>query len=122
MGGNIEKRRRKRVDYIIDTTFINADGAEVPCIIHDISMSGFYIHTKNPQPKQSKVQVKITLQIGNEIQKVSADCIVIRSIRDSENSVNSGMALEIVRIDPDSSITLYNMVKFQSQDIVRTNI
>ena len=121
MDGNIEKRIRKRVDYLIDTTYIIADGSEIPCIIHDISMSGFYLQTEDPQPEQSKVQVKITLQIGNEKQKVSAECIVIRSVRDTENSENSGMALQVIRIDQDSSITLYNMIKYQSHDFVQTN-
>ncbi len=102
-----EKRMRERVVYIIDTSFILPDGKEISCTIQDISMSGFYIETMQVQPKDSEGKLKILLRLGDNQKTVTAVCRVARMDK-------MGMALTITHIDQESSITLFNMIKFQS--------
>jgi len=102
-----EKRVRERVVYIIDTTFILPNGKNISCTIQDISMSGFYMVTMNPQPVGTEGKLKIILRLGETVKTVIASCRVTRTD-------NKGMALAITQIDQDSSIILFNMIKFQS--------
>ncbi len=110
-----EKRERLRVDYVIGTEFILENGEKLNCIIRDISMGGAFLLTEHPLPAQSKGQLKITLRCGEEKKEVLAHCVVIRSADQNVNLQEKGMAVQILEIDPDSSIILYNVVKFQAQ-------
>ncbi len=102
-----EKRVRERVVYIIDTNFILSDGNEISCTIQDISMSGFYMVTMQAQPEGTEGRLKIILRLGDTVKTVNAICRVARKDK-------RGMALTIIQIDQESSITLFNMIKFQS--------
>lgn len=110
---NEEKRQRKRVNFKLSTVFINDAGTEYDCLLRDVSMSGFYIVTPNIQPEGSSIDIQIILTSGQDTQKVKARCTVIRSVVEAQYASNSGMALHISQIDPDSSIVLYNMIKYQ---------
>lgn len=110
---NEEKRSRKRVDFKLSTVFSTEDGIEFDCLLRDISMSGFYIVSPHVQPEGAKVEIRIVLSSGQDTQHVKAQCSVIRKVMDKQYSSNSGMALHILQIDPDSSIVLFNMVKYQ---------
>ena len=118
---NVEKRERKRVDYIINAVFNSEQGNQISCTIQDISMSGFYLKTTNPLPVSSKGQVSIQLQFGEEHKEVHVECIVARCMNDPENKENAGMAVQITKMDPDSSITLYNMIRYQSETSIHSN-
>ncbi len=110
-----EKRERIRVDYVIGTEFILENGKKLNCIIRDISMGGAFLLTEYPEPPQSKGQLKIVLKCGEEEKKVQAHCVVIRAVNNSDNPQDNGMAVQILEIDTDSSIVLYNVVKFQTK-------
>jgi len=113
MISNEEKRGRERVDFKITSIFLTEDGTECDCLLRDISMSGFYIQTENIQLEGKKIEIQIELSSGMDKQHVKAQCSVIRSTKDPQLLANSGMALNIIQIDPDSSIVLFNMVKYQ---------
>ena len=100
-----EKRVRERVVYVIDTVFLPANGNKISGTVRDISMNGFYLITKQPQPKGTKGTLKIVLQLGDAVKTVQADCRVTRT-------EEKGMALTINKIDEEGSITLFNMIKF----------
>lgn len=109
-----EKRGHMRVDFFLETYYKTVDGQQFACMLKDISMSGFYILSNNPQPTGTQVELIINLNSGQDKQAVNAKCAVIRMIKEKEKSVKTGMALHIHQIDPDSSIVLYNMIKYQN--------
>ena len=113
MISNEEKRSRERVDFKISSVFLTEDGTEFDCLLRDISMSGFYIQTVNTQPEGKKIEIRIELSSGMDKQYVKAQCSVVRCTKGPQLSADSGMALNILQIDPDSSIVLFNMVKYQ---------
>ena len=107
-----EKRGRERVDFKISSVFVTEDGSTFNCLLKNISMSGFYIQTERIQPDGSHINIYIELLSGMSKQYVKAKCTVVRTIK-NQPSKNLGMALHILQIDPDSSIVLFNMVKYQ---------
>jgi len=111
MDKNLEKRKRERVDYVLDAKFTLSGGKTITCKLHDISMSGFFLQTEEVLSVGSKGTIHITLQFGENIRKVEALCTVTRSLKRLDAS---GFALQISKIDTDSSINLYNMIKFQT--------
>jgi hypothetical protein len=117
-----EKRKRKRVAFNINTSFVPENGEPLPCVVQDISMSGFFLQTEKPFSQQTKGTVTIHLQFGDESKEVRAECVVARCIEDTEKPENSGMAVQIIQIDPDSSITLFNMVRYQSESSAKSNL
>ncbi len=100
-----EKRIRKRVAYIIDSIFYPTDGEKISGTIQDLSMNGFYLKTARPRLKNTIGELKILLKLGDKVKTVQATCRVTRTDTD-------GMALTITQINEESSITLFNMIKF----------
>lgn len=104
-----EKRVRERVNYIIDTLFTTEDNTLINGTVKDLSMNGFYLETEQPLPVDAQGRLKIILQLGETVKTMEAVCHVIRK-------EDRGMALTIDQIDQESSITLYNMIKFYLKD------
>ena len=109
-----EKRERKRVDYVIGTEFIFTDGTELKGILRDISMGGAFLITENHHEGNTRGKLKIHLNCGNQDKEIQADCLILRTVNGQEDPTKNGIAVQIVDIDPDSSITLYNVVKYQT--------
>ena len=111
-----EKRNRIRVNYIISSTFIRGDETELVCSLHDISMSGAYLATDNPCAIGERGRLLIQLRCGDEDKTVNASCEVVRVISDTKGQNPAGMAVQITSIDTDSSIILFNMIRYQSDE------
>lgn len=119
MISNEEKRGRERVDFKISSVFETEDGRTFDCLLKDISMSGFFIQTGHTQPEGKKIEIHIELTSGRDKQTVNAKCTVIRSVKKQELN-QSGMALNIQQMDQNSSIVLFNMVKYQMHKSIQT--
>ncbi len=111
-----EKRERNRVEYVLGTKFVLETGEVINCIIRDISMGGAFLLTEHPPEAQTTGELKIVLKCGEEKKEIVATCNVLRAVTNHDDPQKNGMAVQIVDIDPDSSIVLYNVVKFQSKE------
>jgi len=110
-----EKRKRKRVSFIIQTEFIPDSGERIYPLIQDLSMNGLFLQTEGRPGLGTKGKIEILLQCGNEEKKLSAQCRVIRHVAPSPQNPIGGVGLEIYEIDPDSSILLFNIIKYQTE-------
>ena len=107
-----ERRRHPRVKFVITAVFETADDVRKDHQCENISMSGLFLRTDEPLPVGTRGNVLIVLECGDDRIEVRAECKVSRVV-DSKSGQLSGMGLEYVALDPDSSIALYNVVRYQ---------
>lgn len=105
-----DKRRRERVPFEIHAEFTSVDGQLIKGTLHDLSMSGFFLKGEPLCEVGSRGTIKILLVLGLQKISIEADCVVARVVDSTESR---GLALQIAKIDTDSSIHLYNIIKFQ---------
>jgi len=108
----VERRKRKRVPFISGTEFIIENKKIMPQL-QDISMSGMSLQTAEIENIGTTGEIVIHLICGEEKKEIHALCRVVRHILPAAEHSVKGMGLEIVRIDPDSSILLYNLIRYQ---------
>ncbi|MFH1216843.1 MAG: PilZ domain-containing protein [Pseudomonadota bacterium] len=108
----MEKRKRPRVDFSIDAVFETGENIRTDHQCEDISMSGVFLRTSEPFPVGSVGNLLLVLECGDERVEVRAQCRVTRVVV-GESDKPSGMGLEFVSLDSDSSIALFNVVKYQ---------
>ncbi len=107
---NKEKRIRERVDYQIGAEFSSPDCKTIKAKIKNVSMSGMLMITDETIPEGIDGNVRIELEFGENNLYVYASCKVIRQEK-------SGIAIQLTNIDPQSSITLYNMIRYQTPTV-----
>ena len=112
-----EKRARKRVLYRFEAK-VEVSGYQVIYPeIHDISMSGVYIKTEETVPVGTRGHITIVLRCGDIQEKIYSQFIVQRVIKQASESQPRGFAVLFEDIDTESSITLFNIIKYQSGEV-----
>ena len=113
----LDKRGRKRVTYRY-TAKLEVSGFEPMLVgIHDISMSGVFLKTEQTLPSGTRGRLTIILQCGEETQKIHAQFVVQREVVRATEEQPRGMAVKLEGLNSDSSIHLFNIIKYQSGNI-----
>jgi len=108
----MERRRHPRVNFVVQASFAAEGLVRTDHRCENISMSGLFLRTDAPLPVGTRGNLLIVLECGEERIEVRAECKVSRVMGEKSGSA-FGMGLEYVALDPDSSIALYNVVKYQ---------
>lgn len=107
------QRIRPRVPFETDVSF-EVDGQVMSGLeSYDVSMNGIFLVTQNPLPLGRVGVVTLSLSSGEERVVVKARAEVVRVV--TSDGSPSGMGLVFVDLDPDSSIALFNIVKFHTR-------
>lgn len=109
----VERRKRKRVPFYISTDFILPTGKIIQPYLHDISMEGFSLLTDEAIDIGYTGELVIHLKCGTQRKDIHAVCQVVRRLQASPKELAKGIGLKIIEIDSDSSILLYNLIKYQ---------
>jgi len=109
---SIEKRKRPRVDFTIKVIFQaeNIDLQDQQC--ENISMSGLFLRTGITLPLKTVGQLQIVLECGEDRLEVRSKSKVVRVVND-ESGKTVGVGLEFIDLDSDSSLNLFNLIKYQ---------
>ena len=107
-----ERRKRPRVDFVIKVVFETKDQVREDLQCENVSMSGLFLRTDAPLPVGTVGTVLIVLESGQDRLEVRCQCKVARVVG-KKDGASAGMGLEYVVLDPDSSLTLYNVIKYQ---------
>lgn len=107
-----EKRNRPRVDFNIETVFETENQVHRSDRCENISMSGIFLRTEDPLPVGTTGRITITLTCGESRLEIKGECRVVRQEAAGGEEM-AGMGLEFTDIDSDSSINLFNVVKYQ---------
>ncbi|MFC1504294.1 PilZ domain-containing protein [Spirochaetota bacterium] len=111
----MNKRKRERIDFACDVILETKDGKSCYANSRDISMNGIFLKTDNSLPVATEGKIYITMQLGDEKKKVAAQFKVVRTVKDSLYDDEIGMCLEIFGLDTESSINLYNMIRYNKK-------
>lgn len=103
-----EHRNRQRIPFIIEAVLTVDDSPIVYSRTRDVSMSGIYLLTSKPLPVGTEGTLALTLESGLSSLAIKAMCEVVR--QDTE-----GMGLKFTHMDPDSSINLFNIIRYQGE-------
>jgi len=79
-------------------------------------MSGLFLCTDTPLPLGTIGQLQIVLECGEDCLEVRSKSKVVRIVND-ESGKPVGMGLEFIDLDSDSSLNLYNVIKYQGGDL-----
>ena len=108
----MEKRKFPRVDFVVQAVFETEGHVRRDHQCENISMAGLFLRTDAPLPVGTRGRVLIVLECGEERLEVRAACRVSRVV-DAGSGRSAGMGLQYLSLDPDSSLALYNVVKYQ---------
>ena len=108
----MERRRFPRVDFVVQAVFETEGRVRRDHQCENISMVGLFLRTEEPLPVGTRGRVLIILECGEERLEVRAACQVSRVVKSGGGSP-AGMGLQYQNLDPDSSLALYNVVKYQ---------
>jgi len=111
-----EKRKHHRVDYNIEAELVTEGQKIFSTQIQNISMDGLYLITNDVLPVGAKGQITIALKFGKSKMKVKADCVIVRSEVTQDITIEPRVGVKFTSVDPDSSIVLYNMIKYQTTE------
>ncbi len=111
----LNKRTRERVPFDVEVHFDTADDQIRSRHLQDISMNGLFFETENIVPEGTIGTIKLYLESGNQHIVISANGKVIRSITQDMNT-SGGLGIEFTEIDTESSIHLFNIIKYQMPD------
>ena len=110
-----DKRVRERVPFEVELQFDTADDQIRSVQLQDISMTGLYFETDNIVPVGTVGTVKMYLESGDQHLVISANARVTRAIpTDMHNK--GGLGIAFTQIDTDSSIHLFNVIKYQTAE------
>lgn len=112
-----ETRQRQRVNFNIDVTLetggetLNYDRSQ------NISMSGIFLITPEPLPLGAKGKIIIDLECGEQHYRIRGLFEVVRITEKPGQSLEEppGMGLAFRKLDPEGSIHLYNVIRYQSE-------
>ena len=108
------KRVRTRVEFPVQVEVKTAAGTTSFAECGDISMNGIFLYTLDPLPVGDVGEICISVGSGLERKEVRALFEVVRVVAPGSDLKESGMGLLFAGIDPDSSITLFNIIRYQS--------
>jgi len=111
----LNKRKRTRVPFDVDVHFNTAEEQIRSKKLQDISMSGIYFESETIVPLDTTGTVKLYLESGEQTIIITANGKVVRSIPAELNSPG-GIGIEFTEIDTDSSIHLFNVIRYQLGD------
>jgi hypothetical protein len=107
-----ERRKFPRVDFVVQAVFEAEGHVRRDHQCENISMTGLFLRTDDPLPAGTRGMLLIVLECGEERLEVRAACQVSRVVN-AGSGRSAGMGLEYLSLDPDSSIALYNVVRYQ---------
>ena len=108
----VEKRGRERIDFSITVVLETPDNRTYLYDCKNVSMSGFFLHTESPLPIGTACVFTLTMESGAEQLLVKGESTVVRHVI-ADPAEGHGMGIHISSMDPDSSINLYNIIKYQ---------
>ncbi len=111
----LNKRKRSRVPFDVDVHFDTANEQIRSRKLQDISMSGLYFLTDTVVPLETTGTIKIMLESGEQTIIITANGKVTRSVS-PEINLPGGLGVEFTEIDTDSSIHLFNVIRYQLGD------
>ncbi len=109
-----EKRTRKRVPFVIKAVITAENNDRVETVAQNISMSGLFLRGEKEIPLHTTGRINITLEFGSQKLALNMKGEIVRLQKPRKKGDKYGIAVNITEIDPDSSITLFKMVQFQS--------
>lgn len=118
MESDNDKRTRKRVPFVIRMQCKVRDTVIEYPYSQNISMAGVFLRTDSVFPVGTKAEIVITLECGEVRLIVKADCKVTRVVFPNTADSPAGMGVEFTKLTPDGSITLFNIIKRQSGEVV----
>lgn len=104
------KRIRERVDFEIEARFIY-NGISHLCTCGNISMGGVLLETESFIPVGEMGTVVIILNSGSKVLEVTGECRVVRVMPAANDRFEVGLEFQL--LDSESSIVLYNMIRYQ---------
>jgi hypothetical protein len=110
--GMNNNRKRKRINYHVSVQ-LTLDDRILSGHCENLSMSGMLITTSQEVPQTLRGKVEICQTLGENSLVVESGFQVIWTKRNQEKQVFLA-GLNFHGLDPDSSITLYNMIRYQS--------
>jgi len=108
----LNKRMRVRVPFDVEVHFDTPDSQIRSRKLQDISMNGLYLETDTPMKLETIGTVKLYLQSGDQNIVITANGKVTRSIT-TDLHTPGGLGIEFTEIDTESSIHLFNIIKYQ---------
>ena len=109
----LNKRVHKRVPFEVKVHFDTAVEQIRSHRLLDISMTGCFFETDTPLPQGTLGTIKLYLDSGEQHIVISANGKVIRSLATDIHS-KGGLGIEFTEIDTESSIHLFNVIKYQA--------
>ncbi len=113
----LNKRMRVRVPFDVEIHFDTPDDQIRSKQLQDISMNGLYLETDTPVQMGTIGTIKLHLQSGDQHIIITANGKVTRSIA-TDMHAPGGIGIEFTEIDTESSIHLFNVIKYQLNDDV----
>ena len=108
------QRIRNRVHFETEAAF-EVDGYTIEGVeSRDISMNGVFLVTPKIFPLGAQGIITITLTFGQQQSRVRAQAEVKRIVSPAESDA-PGIGISFINLDTDSSLILYNIIKYQSQ-------
>jgi len=109
-------RSRARVPFETTITLEHGGQSLTYNRTHDVSMNGVYVRTAQPLPVGIRAAFRMVLAVGMRHETITGECVVARSISLddglSEEEPGPGMGLKFISLDPESSETLFNIIRY----------
>ena len=113
---NINKRIRNRVEFAVHVS-LEVDGKTTSYpASQDISMGGVYVLTDSPLPVGTEGGCSIVLEFGDQRRSICAEFDVVRVVESETEIDKPGMGIQFTDLDTDPSLTLFNVIKYQTLD------
>jgi len=111
-----EKRRRQRVPFVSGCRLKTGASFFKISELRDLSMEGLAVFTDWPAEVGALAELELNLVIGRQRKSVKAECRVCRLF---EEDGKPGIGLSIRTIGDADSITLFNIVKYQTGSVYK---
>lgn len=108
-------RSRKRVDFVSGVTLVVRGQEHHYPSTKDISMDGVFICTDEPLAIGENGLMVLNMECGELNAQVKASFKVVRRQKTGESANPSGMGILFTDLESDSSITLFNIVRYQDR-------
>lgn len=110
------RRYRLRVPFETTITLEHGGKSLTYNRTHDVSMNGVYVRTAQPLPVGIRAAFRMILAVGMRHETIVGECEVARSVSLddglSEEEPGPGMGLKFVSLEPESSETLFNIIRY----------
>ena len=106
---NDDNRRFTRIPFKMHTEIVINDEHFSSDDITNLSVGGCLLPLKNVVQPQTQCQIKITLEGTTDEMAILIDGEIVRTTPE-------GLAINFVRIDPESLFHLQNVIKYNSPD------